>query len=418
MKCKICNKECNGAVGLVSHLNHSHKLTSKQYYDDYVSSYINNGICRVCGKETKYVNITRGYLLTCSKECSTLDEDRIKKIKNTKLVRYGSPNYNNIEKYKETCEKKYGSSFYLGSDVAKNRIENVLLEKYGVSNISKLSSTIQKIRQTNFKRYGTEKPQGLQWFKDRKNKTNLEKYGNTVPCNRDNQGLSKATKYRKYGTSSYNNRSKSVKTVQQIILDIESKYQCTNLSKLIKKYGVSWLYLLKNIPKHNYYNTYLFIDNYYIEQIERIYLNPSGRSLLEKFFIDIVLSYFPRNSVYLNSRKIIPPLELDIYIPSLKLAIELNGTYYHSFKTVMDKDYHQNKSNLCRLLGIRLIHIYEFEDIVEQGELLKLFLSGQDLYPNNDFNKNNLIGQALPESSVIYNKYNNVVYGVGELKKK
>ena len=31
-----------------------------------------------------------------------------------------------------------------------------------------------------------------------------------------------------------------------------------------------------------------------------------------------------------NDRSVIPPKELDIYIPSLKIAIECNGCYWHS----------------------------------------------------------------------------------------
>ena len=65
-----------------------------------------------------------------------------------------------------------------------------------------------------------------------------------------------------------------------------------------------------------------------------------------------------------NQRGIAGDLELDIYIPELKLAIEFNGTYWHStlFK---DKKYHQKKSILCRNLGIRLVHIFEYEWINE-----------------------------------------------------
>lgn len=52
--------------------------------------------------------------------------------------------------------------------------------------------------------------------------------------------------------------------------------------------------------------------------------------------------------------------ELDIYIPSAKVAIEYNGTYWHCDK-YKDKTYHSEKSLECRDLGIRLIHIWEYE---------------------------------------------------------
>lgn len=53
-----------------------------------------------------------------------------------------------------------------------------------------------------------------------------------------------------------------------------------------------------------------------------------------------------------NDRKIISPLELDIFIPDFKLAIEINGIYWHSKK---DKNYHSDKRKLCKNIGIRCI---------------------------------------------------------------
>ena len=48
---------------------------------------------------------------------------------------------------------------------------------------------------------------------------------------------------------------------------------------------------------------------------------------------------------------------LDIYIPSLKLAIEYDGEYYHRNKYVADTE----KTTLCRSYGIYLIHIQEMK---------------------------------------------------------
>lgn len=61
-----------------------------------------------------------------------------------------------------------------------------------------------------------------------------------------------------------------------------------------------------------------------------------------------------------NTRKIIYPYEIDIYLPAYKIAIECNGSYYHSAK-YKHKNYHYNKSKLCEEKGIRLIHIFEYE---------------------------------------------------------
>lgn len=63
---------------------------------------------------------------------------------------------------------------------------------------------------------------------------------------------------------------------------------------------------------------------------------------------------------YYNVRDIIPPMELDIYIPNKKVAIEFNGTYWHG-DIKKSKDYHYQKSKKCEEKGIRLIHIFEYE---------------------------------------------------------
>lgn len=61
-----------------------------------------------------------------------------------------------------------------------------------------------------------------------------------------------------------------------------------------------------------------------------------------------------------NSRKIISPFELDIFIESHNLAIEFNGLYWHSdeFK---EKRYHLDKTEMCEAKGITLLHIFENE---------------------------------------------------------
>lgn len=64
--------------------------------------------------------------------------------------------------------------------------------------------------------------------------------------------------------------------------------------------------------------------------------------------------------IKLNSREIIHPYELDIYIPEKKIAIEFNGTYWHSDINV-SKNYHKEKTIACARKGIRLIHIFEYE---------------------------------------------------------
>jgi len=67
-----------------------------------------------------------------------------------------------------------------------------------------------------------------------------------------------------------------------------------------------------------------------------------------------------------NSKKIIPPYELDIYIPEKNFAIEYNGLYWHSEQQGKDKDYHLKKLEMCLKKGIQLIQLFEDEWIFKK----------------------------------------------------
>lgn len=70
-----------------------------------------------------------------------------------------------------------------------------------------------------------------------------------------------------------------------------------------------------------------------------------------------------------SDKKVLGGRELDIYIPSQKIAIEFNGLYWHSTKFV-SKWYHLNKTLDCLEKGVDLIHIFEDEWNLKQ-EIVK-----------------------------------------------
>ncbi len=62
-----------------------------------------------------------------------------------------------------------------------------------------------------------------------------------------------------------------------------------------------------------------------------------------------------------NVRGIIGRKELDIVLPQFNLALEINGTYWHSELNGKDRQYHLSKTVDAADVGIRLIHIYEHQ---------------------------------------------------------
>lgn len=66
-----------------------------------------------------------------------------------------------------------------------------------------------------------------------------------------------------------------------------------------------------------------------------------------------------------RNRKIIAPKELDIYLPGHELAVEYCGMFWHSHGSQEEerknKRKHQQKYDLCKSLGVRLITLWEEE---------------------------------------------------------
>ena len=87
-----------------------------------------------------------------------------------------------------------------------------------------------------------------------------------------------------------------------------------------------------------------------------------GESKLRK----VCKHLFPHCNILYNNRKILNGLELDVYIPSIKLAIEFNGQQHYRFT----RNFHKNKDgfddqlkrdkikkHLCEIKGINLLVI-------------------------------------------------------------
>ena len=80
------------------------------------------------------------------------------------------------------------------------------------------------------------------------------------------------------------------------------------------------------------------------------------------------------DKVVARSRSIIPPCELDIYVPDKNIAIEYNGLYWHTESAGRDRNYHYNKWKECREQGIQLIMIWE-DEWRDNRELVEKMLS-------------------------------------------
>lgn len=390
MICKICGKELNNK-GISSHLRRNHFISNKEYYDKYLLKE-NEGKCHICGKDTVFDTILTGYRRYCSTKCANLDPFIRQKIEHTSLEKYGvkcnlnlpeikikainnSQSENAIKKRKQTNLDKYNVENVFAAEEIKNKIKQNNLNSYNVEYNWQREDVKQKIINTNMKIYGTKYAQQSETIK------NLVK----------------------------NNRNIAI---SNFCLEND----CISRQELIDKFGTGWTYCINELNiDYLFFNNIAFIKISDIPKIEEYYkISHTYSSHKEKDLVNFIKTFY-NNTLIENSRNIIHPMELDIYLPILNLAIEYNGNYWHSFERNNDINYHLRKSLKCRDKNIRLIHIYEFEDFEKQKQLLKDLIQGIDNYPKNDFNKNNLI-ENIPESEIIYKENNFTIYGAGKLE--
>ena len=366
IKCEICGREFNNLKSVISHSAKHHKVTSKEYYDRYLKKE-DEGKCKICGKPTKFIGAREGYSKYCSVACNNRDPEFINKIVASRKNRSDEEKAETEKKRKQTCLDRYGDEHFHNSQKAVESMKNRTPEEKAL--------TQEKRKNTNLNRYGDEQYNNREKFKetwnnksdddkkeisDRVRKTFLE--NNSQDKKLDNF---RKTCLEKYGVDHPFKKKEVVdrclETKKENTASFEKENDVTSIQSLLEEYGYGW-FESNIITDYVFYGRKKFVKNSDIPKIVKYateYNFKGGISHSEKDIVDFIRSIYSGEIVE-NSRSIIPPLELDIYIPEKKLAIEFNGTYWHSDQCI-DKNYHFNKSRQCEEKGIRLIHIYEWE---------------------------------------------------------
>lgn len=145
--CEICKETFNNLKGLSTHLNFTHKISSKDYYDKYLIN-LDEGKCSVCGVETTYRGLGVGYLKTCSLECACLDKDNRKKRSELKKGKKQST---------ETIIKRVKNTNQVLKEANRKK---TMLDKYGVDNPSKLEDIKEIVSKKN---KGRKLPKTDEW---------------------------------------------------------------------------------------------------------------------------------------------------------------------------------------------------------------------------------------------------------------
>ena len=395
-------------------------LPFKQKIWHWVNEYPKYYLC-TCGNTITFnKNWIDGYRKGCSPKCVQSNPETKAKRKATTIEKYGVDNVSKSDlvkkKQEETNIERYGSKSSFQNLDVQERWKNNIHEKYGVSHISKLVEVIERIKETNLERYGVDHYSKTDEYIQKCRETSLEKFGVDHYSKTDEfKNRIKITNIEKYGVDHYtkNDEYKNrVKIINNEKYNTDWYYQSDNFKKKsketnimrrgvdhhtkdnsfkesvrlsnIKKYGVDSIYKDEKFRINNYtiskdknYIKYLDSNislfscnkghNFEINQLNyhgRIknntplctICNPIGESssIKEKILLEYI-KYIYNGEVVSSYRD---GLEIDIYIPQLKLGFEFNGLYWHSDK-YKEKNYHLDKTNFFKNRGIRIIHIWE-----------------------------------------------------------
>jgi len=318
------------------------------------------GECLVCKNKTKFLSISRGYRQYCSKSCSNSDVDIIEKklinYKKNNLNRYGVENTSELESVKNKISLSKLNLDYNEIDI---KSKKTFMNKYGVDNISKLDIIKDRKIKTTLENYGVQNPFQSKEIKDKIKKSNLIKYGFDHPMkSEDIINKCKETSLYKWGVDNYTKTDE----YKKIMFDKYHNYNIkTNLNSDInyKRYiGLGKYEMNCDCGKEHIYitNSHLYharkvINN---KQCTVCYKVDDKQSFKETEIFEFIRSVY--NGEIIRSYR--DGLEIDIYLPDLKVGFEFNGLYWHS-ELFKQKNYHLDKINHFKKRDIRIIYIWE-----------------------------------------------------------
>lgn len=306
------------------------------YIYDYITDNLNK--CKTCGK---LIPSSKQF---CCTWCVSNNKEIRAKVDSTCL----NISKNNGKKFSINESKRSKRKVSLKDKTDKNKRisidDKIDYSKTVVKDVLGFSSFGEKVNNIIIEKYGVDKKS----IKNKTKKTNIERYG--CECYFQSQECKKSIK-NKYG------------------VDIWARSLTKNMDNFNKEY---WL---NNFIKNGLFDIKKCMEYHDI-----------GRGSINKWKIKFGINYpnslagisekendlfnsINDNTKYQSDRVILgDKKELDIVIPRIKLAIEYDGSYWHSLDVLdyNNKDginYHLNKTLQCKEKGYQLFHVFEYDDI-------------------------------------------------------
>lgn len=319
--------------------------------------------CPICHGPNKWHPDFRQYRQFCSRRCSSLGtveqrmetsklnhggvyhtktKEYLEKVQDTSKERFGATHHNKTKegksKRRKTCYTKFGGPGPACSEEVQKKMKQTTIKRYGVEHAIQNEEIKEKFKNVIFEKYGVSSYTQTDEFKDKTKITCLKKYGVEHPM-KDPEINSRAKETRRINHY-------PPKTLEKLEdLDWLREQQKTKTVHRISKElgGISPSHLGKHFRKHG-----IVLNNVNAHQSDserdiNTFINGLGFETIT------------------NSKSIISPKEIDIFIPNKNLAIEFNGLYYHREGSGRIPKYHLNKTLDCKDKNIDLLHILDFE---------------------------------------------------------
>lgn len=342
--------------------------------------------------------------------------DVVSKMKQSNLSKYGKSSFTQTEEYKVACietnQAKYGVDWPMQNEAIKEKSRKTCNERYGVDNVfqnaliqskwkqryqeitgyahpMKNPSVQKKVQETVEHRYGNKYILATEYGQNSYKNTMNNRYGVDYPIqDPEIKNRIVATNLRRYGSKSYLGSKQNRFKLEQIV---KARYGTPYYSQ-----SALWKSSRMNDPsKIDDYMKFLDDTKSYLEsfdtkptyhQLENqlgvsattisFWVNKLNLqdyikytlSSMEDAVVNTLHDIDPSIRIVRHDRQTIKPLELDIMLPELQIAIECNPTVTHN-SSIQDPwgaspkpyNYHLSKTQKCESAGVLLFHIFGYE---------------------------------------------------------
>lgn len=254
---------------------------------------------------------------------------------------------------------------------------------------------------TNIDLFGTRIPQQTKELKDKAEKTLKERYGDNPPH------LFGGTSYNQLMIGKYGDHPMKCQIIQEKCFGVQSK----NFNDRLRLQNEALGFFTDQIINSRDYFKFTcqkcnseFEARSWIGRPPRCFTcQPQTISPQHLQVRDFLLAHGIKFEE--NNRIAIRPKELDFYIPDYKLAIEINGLYWHSEAAGTSKMYHQEKSLACLKQGISLVHLFEDELELDFDNTMSSVLENYFALPLKSYSGMVEVNGAQPLSQFINAKF-------------